>query len=217
MIKAIIFDSDDTILDFSIVACPVVQETAKKLNLRIPENDEINKLWGMPLGLFLKELWQEVNINEFKKNYYHLIEQRDFNEIEGTKDTLRLLHAKYILGVLTTKPEYLMYDNFKSAGFNLDLFKFMYGAEHSQYRKPDPKVFDKSLEVLELEPKMVLYVGDSMFDCEAALNAGINFVAVETGYYKEKDFVGNGVNPKNVIKSVKYLPKWLNGEFAIDD
>ena len=48
-----------------------------------------------------------------------------------------------------------------------------------------------------------------MFDYEAARNAGINFVAVETGYYKERDFVEKGLDVKNVIKSVKYLPSWL--------
>ncbi|MGR3179384.1 MAG: HAD family hydrolase [Candidatus Anammoxibacter sp.] len=208
-VKAIIFDSDDTILDFSSVACPVIQDTAQKLTLRIPEDDEINKLWGMPLKLFLKKLWNDVDVDKFKENYYFLIEKCHFNEIAGAKEAIRFLSGMYALGVLTTKPEYLMYDNFKDAGFDLDIFKFLHGAEHSIHRKPDPRVLDKSLEVLGLEPEQVLYVGDSMFDYEAAKNAGLHFVAVETGYYKEKDFIGNGLEKKNIIASVKHLPLWL--------
>ena len=210
MIKAIIFDSDDTVLDFSCVACPVVQDVAAKMNLRVPEDNEINKLWGMPLGLFLQKLWDDVNVEEFKKLYYSLIEKQEFREINGSKETLHTLSNCYILGVLTTKPEYLMYDNFKCAGFDLDIFKFLHGAEHSPHRKPDPKVFDKSLEILNLLPESVLYVGDSMFDLEAAINAGINFVAVETGFYKEKDFIGKGLKSENVIASVNQLPLWLD-------
>ena len=210
MIKAIIFDSDDTVLDFSRVACPVIQNVATRMNLRVPDDDEINKLWGMPLGLFLQELWDDVNVDEFKRLYYSLIEKETFCEINGTKETLYTLRRHYILGVLTTKPEYLMYDNFKCAGFDLDIFKFLHGAEHSPHRKPDPKVFDKSLEILNLSPENVLYVGDSMFDLKAAVDAGINFVAVETGFYKEKDFIGKGLESENVIASVKQLPLWLD-------
>ncbi|MGR3219052.1 MAG: HAD family hydrolase [Candidatus Anammoxibacter sp.] len=208
-LKAIIFDSDDTILDFSSVACPVIQEVALKLKLRIPEDDEINKLWGIPLKLFLKKLWNDVDVDKFKENYYFLIERCHFNEVAGAKETVCILSDEYSLGVLTTKPEYLMHDNFKDAGFDPDLFKFLHGAEHSIHRKPDPRVLDKSLEVLKLEPEQVLYVGDSMFDYEAAKNAGLHFVAVETGYYKEKDFINNGLDKKYIIESVKQLPLWL--------
>jgi len=210
MIKAIIFDSDDTILDFSSVACPVIQDVAGRMNLCVPEDDEINKLWGLPLGLFLQKLWDDVNVSEFEKLYYSLIEKQEFCEIKGTKVTLHALSSRYPLGVLTTKPEYLMYDNFKSAGFDLNVFKFLHGAEHSPHRKPDPKVFDNSLAILNILPENVLYVGDSMFDLEAALDAGINFVAVETGFYKKKDFIHKGLEPENIIESVKHLPLWLD-------
>lgn len=212
MINAIIFDSDDTILDFSSVACPVIQDVARTLNMRIPESDEINKLWGIPLCLFLKELWHDVDVDKFKKHYYILIDERSFHEIDGAKKTLRSLYGKYVLGVLTTKPEQLMINNFKDAGFDVSLFKFMYGAEHSPYRKPDPKVLDKSLEVLNMKPERVLYVGDSMFDYEAAQNAGLNFVAVETGFYKAEDFIKRGLKACNILTSVKDLPVWLNLE-----
>lgn len=210
MVKAIIFDSDDTILDFSSVACPVVKEVALLLGMRIPDDDEINRLWGIPLRLFLQRLWPDVDIDRFKEDYYRLIEQCSFSEIAGTKETLKALYNDYDLGVLTTKPEYLMYDNFKSAGFDITLFKFLHGAEHSSYRKPDPKVFDRSLEKLGLASGRVLYVGDSMFDYEAATNAGVRYVAVETGYYKKKDFVERGLPPENVIESVKDLTAWLS-------
>lgn len=209
MIKAIIFDSDDTLLDFSVIACPVIQESAKRLNMRIPESDEINKLWGMPLGSFLKVLWEEIDVDEFKKHYYSIMEEKTFSEIEGAGEIIKLLHSKFDLGVITTKPERLMKKHFNDAGFDLTMFKFLHGAEHAPYRKPDPKVFDKSLEILGINPNKVLYVGDSMFDYKAAKGAGINFVGVETGFYKRDDYVKNRLSGSNVITSVKMLPTWL--------
>ncbi len=208
-IKAIIFDSDDTILDFSKVACPVIQEVGGILGMRIPHADEINQLWGIPLKTFIKKLWPDVDIPKFKEHYYSIMDEKDFSEIPGAKDTIKTLNKDYTLGVLTTKPERLMLSNFKDAGFDLSFFKFMHGADHAPYRKPDPKVFDKSLEVLGFKPENVLYVGDSMFDMEAAINAGLNFVAVETGFYKRDDFIKNDLNENNIISSVKELPNLL--------
>ncbi len=209
IISAIIFDSDDTLLDFSCVASPVIQEAAKRLQMRVPELDEINKLWGMPLQLFIKELIPDVDVEAFKKHYYSIMEEKPFVAIDGAPNTVKELHSNFVLGVLTTKIERLMTKHFNEAGFDLSLFRFLHGAEHSPYRKPDPKVFDKSLEILNIEPERVLYVGDSMFDYEAAKGAGLNFVAVETGFFNSTDFVKNGISSDNVIESIKNLPDWL--------
>lgn len=209
MIKAIIFDSDDTILDFSKVACPVIKETALRQGLSVPEDDEVNSLWGIPLTLFLKTLWHDVDVYKFKKLYYSLIKKQSFEEIEGAKEVICLLYRDYSLGVLTTKPRHLMYHNFQEAGFDLSLFKFAFAAEDSGFRKPDPRVFDRSIEILNLKPENILYIGDSIYDYQAARDAKINFVAVTTGFYKREDFIKEGLKPKYILMSIKDLPAWL--------
>lgn len=209
MLEAIIFDSDDTLIDFSCVASPIIQETARRMNLSVPHVDEIDRHWGKPLRTILNEVWGEVDLDEFKKIYYAIIAEKSFSGIEGAVDVVKQLHGKYELGVVSTKSKELIIKHFNDAGFEASLFKFMLGAEHSIHRKPDPKVFDKSLEILNIDPANILYIGDSIFDYQAANGAGINFVAVETGFYKTTDFVNNGIESANVIKSVKDLPAWL--------
>ena len=71
-------------------------------------------------------------------------------------------------------------------------------------------MFSKALKKFNFKKNEILYVGDSIYDYLAAKRAGLKFVAVLTGFHKKNDFNKLGLKNKNILKSIKYLPKWLN-------
>ena len=102
----------------------------------------------------------------------------------------------------------------KKAGFNLKDFLFANAAEDSKYNKPDPRVFSKPIKKLKLNPKEILYIGDSIFDYIAAKKAGLKFIAVTTGSYAKKDFQKKGLKKHYILPSLKGVEKCLNAYFV---
>ena len=213
MIKAIILDSDDTIINFSSVAAPVMQKAARNLKLKVPKEQEINKLWGRSLFFMIDHFWGKQNYTKFRREYLKIISKHKFKEIKGANIVLKELNKKYILGIISAKPRNLMFKHFKDADINKKLFKFMLSADDTKYHKPDPRVFNDAIKLLKIDKEEILYVGDTLVDCVAARFAGFNFVAVLTGSYTRKEFLEAGVEKENILKSVRELPKWaeING------
>ena len=69
----------------------------------------------------------------------------------------------------------------------LDFFDFAYVAAEVGVWKPDPRIFDRALELTGAEPDQVLYVGDNYYaDIVGAKNAGLQPVLLdERGLFPE--------------------------------
>ncbi len=212
IIKAIVFDVDDTLIDFSKISTSLIQEVAKESKIKIPTKKEMNKYWGIPLRKTLRSMGVKISFYKFWKVLLkkYLQHRKDFKRFPGTNETLKKLKEKYILGTLTSKPRLIMNLQFRDTKILSKYFKFKLSATDTKYHKPDPRVFSKVFKKLKnIEKKEILYVGDTIHDCIASKKAGIRFVAVLTGHYGNKDFRMCGLENKNIIKSVKDLPKWL--------
>ena len=212
IIKAIIFDVDDTLIDFSAISTSLIQEVAKESKVRIPTKKEIDTYWGIPLRETIKKMGIKLSFYKFWKILLkkYLKHRKDFKSFPGTNETLKKLKEKYILGALTSKQRFIMNLQFKDTKIPSKYFKFKLSANDTKYHKPDPRVFSKVFKKLKkLEKDEILYVGDTIHDCISSKKAGIKFVAVLTGHYGNKDFRKCGLENKNIIKSVKDLPKWL--------
>ena len=87
----------------------------------------------------------------------------------------------------------------------LDLFSIIVDGNMVQNSKPDPEVFIKCAEILELEPKSCVVFEDSQAGIQAAINAGMFSVGVgqedlESCNYKIKNF--EGLSPKQLINQL---------------
>ncbi len=61
MIKAIIFDVDDTLINFSRLATPIHIKVAKKLKIKIPNKTQLNRLYGTPWKNIANKFWKKEN------------------------------------------------------------------------------------------------------------------------------------------------------------
>lgn len=209
-IKAIIFDVDNTLINTGKVSAEAYLSTAKQLGLKKIHAVEIKKMFGIPSHIIIKKFWPKANCKQFQEAKHKKILSKKVRQISGAREVIKELYKNYKLGLLSSKTRVLMYPHLRQIKLSKKYFKFIYSADDLRFYKPDPKVFSKAIKKLKLKRNEILYVGDSIYDCIAAKKAGLNFIAVLTGHYKKKDFQKLGLKSKNILKSIKYLPAWLN-------
>jgi len=209
MIKAIILDVDDTIINFSKTSVNCYIETAKELKLKPVSKAKIFKFYGTPLKNMVKKFWPKADPKKFETLSIKKIKKLKFKTFKGTKPILKQLSKKYKLGLLSSKVKTLMNLHLKQSNISKKLFIFIQSKDDTIYHKPNPKVFSKPIKKLKLKPSEILYVGDSMYDYIASKKAGLNFVAVLTGHYSKAEFQKHKVKNNNILKSLNSLPNWL--------
>jgi len=212
MIKAIIFDVDDTLIDFSKLATPTHIKVARKLKIKIPNKTQLNRLYGTPWKFIANKFWPNKNHKKIKQEIIKELKNQKFKPFPGTINIIKKLKIKYSLGVVSSKSKAILISQFKQTKIPYKNFKFMYAAEDTKFNKPDPRVFSKAIKKLKIKRNEILYVGDSIYDCIASKKAKFKFVAVLTGHYSKKEFIKKEVKTKNILSSIKQLPRWLENE-----
>ncbi|HLC55816.1 MAG TPA: HAD family hydrolase [Candidatus Nanoarchaeia archaeon] len=215
MIKAIILDVDDTILDYSRNATKIYIEASKNSKVKAPRKNLINKMYGIPWKVSSKKLYPGLNKKKLIRlrnelDYLFRINVHRFKLFNGALHSLRELRKCYKLGLISSKPHKIMWMMFNHIHFPKWWFEFIYAAEDLRYDKPDGRAFSKGLKKLNLNKHEVIFVGDSIYDAKTAKHAKIRFVSVLTGHYSKRDFLKFGVKKNNILKSVKYLPRWVD-------
>ena len=216
MLKAIIFDFDDTLVKTFGRAYQRHLRTAKKLNLRMPSRKKFYRNFGKPWNKVIESLWPDVSLYRYKKAYYKLnySDIKRFHgppPVEGLRKTLSIIKKRgYRIFILSNRDK-------KSLGRNIDRLKIdshielYHGMEHSKFHKPDPRVFNPFYKKTKLKNYEILYVGDLVTDYEAAKKAGIAFVGVTTGKDKRKAFLKAGLKKFFILNSISELPGLLKG------
>ena len=204
MVKAIIFDLDGTLVDSSAFTLKRHELAARKLGLEPPEWGDFRKLSGNSWHNILKTIWPQVDPEEFIAVYL-TTNVGKYPPVKGAVGAVKSLVGHYRLGVLTGTPGARGREKLVDAGFDLGWFEFVHGEEDLEFGKPDGRAFSKALEILSLDPKEIVYVGDTANDYASAKAAGINFIGVLTGYGIPEDFGG-----ARFISSVTELPSALD-------
>ena len=65
-------------------------------------------------------------------------------------------------------------------------FDFVAGADTFEYRKPDPRHLTNILDILEIDKRNTIMLGDSETDANTAKAANIHFVLIKYGYTEKK-------------------------------
>jgi phosphoglycolate phosphatase len=118
-------------------------------------------------------------------------------------ETIEHLRGKGLrLGIVSTKYRYRIVEVLGREGL-LEPFEVIIGGEDVSEFKPDPESLNLALDKLDIPPEAALYVGDSVVDAEAALRAGVPFVAVLSGSTPREAF--SEFEPRMILDSVREL------------
>lgn len=192
-IQAVAFDLDGTLVDS--VPDLAASANAMRTALGLPEltRETLQSFVGDGLAVMVhrvltndyngradEALWQR-GFSEFVRHYGANLANatRPFPETEATLQLLRKLELP--LAVITNKSERLAVNLLKE--LNLDAyFSMVVGGDTLPERKPDAAPLLYVAEILGVEPKNMLMVGDSHNDMLAAKAAGCPVVGVSFGY-----------------------------------
>lgn len=179
--KTILFDIDDTLIDFDIDQKTAFKEAVKKIGYVCTDKmyEDYNKInlsmWEeLNLG---KMTLNEVFVNRFSvffKKYGIKYDELEFNKIltdmfqktgtliKGVKETLDKLVNNYELAVISNGPKDQQYHRLKNADISKYFSKFFI-SEEIGYNKPDKRFFDIVFKNIDNKEKSkILIVGDSI-------------------------------------------------------
>jgi pyrophosphatase PpaX len=132
----------------------------------------------------------------------------EFKTIEGVHKTLKTLKdAKYRLGVITALRKAELDKLLTRFDLN-SYFKVVVTVDDVQNIRPSPEIVNKAINLLNVKPREVICVGDTVNDIIAAKNAGTYVIAVLTGAQNEK--VLRSKQPDAIIEEITVLPSLLN-------
>lgn len=181
----ILFDLDGTLIDSTDAILQSFYHAFEAKNFPSPTQEAIKALIGYPLDTMFIELGvEETRAFDFVESY-----KEKYREISTPLTTL-LPHAKESiyeakkfarLGVVTTKTA--RYSRILLEHFGImEHFDVLIGREDVLYPKPHAEPIHKAIEYLGAHGDEVWMIGDTKLDILSAQNAGIQAVAVLSGY-----------------------------------
>ncbi len=207
--KTILFDFDETLVEAYKIKWKQHKTTAKKFYGVKLTTKTIRKYWGMPFEKMVDLFYEHKDkVENMSKNYHsldHLFKKYPYKD---TIKVLNFLHKnKFILGLVTSMTKSSVIKDMKESGIPYEKFGFFQGSQDTNYHKPDPRVFNKIIKKLRkknIKKEEILYVEDDIRDMQAAIGAGIGFVAIPNGLTTKREF------EKNNIRCIKELSDLIN-------
>lgn len=177
MIKLIIFDFDDTLVDSKAAHFIMDNVAAKNLGFKPVTKERYYSESYADYTNFIKSMFPGIQMDAHRKELRRIFDVEKFKTLPNAKETLDYLSQKYKLGILSSKENGLLRPTLDHLGLS-GYFSYIHGQEDSQHRKPDPRVFDKIIAHFNLKKEEVAYIGDMPSDRDAAIAADIFFVGI---------------------------------------
>lgn len=210
--KLLIFDWDGTLLDSAAFIVHSMQQAATDLNIAVPTTELIRNGIGVPFSAQMDRLFPDVDATTYKaiidRYRHYVLTSKQLPELfPGVVAMLKQLHqAGYLLAVATSKSR---------QGLNAEIKRHqlegLFAATRTgdeAHSKPHPQMLMDILAELDIDPQAALMVGDTEYDLQMALNAGVKSVGVSHGVHTEEQLLK--FKPLVVLDDVCKLPEWLN-------
>lgn len=227
--KAIIFDLDNTLLNFEIserqaiigglqgceifldlygVAEPHFLEIFEFYNSQYWKQREsftpdelIEKSYQDTLARFNI---RPASVSQLSQTYWYIFNHSKIME-PGACEVLNILICSYRLAVITNGLTSTQLSRMRAAAIDR-YFEVVVVSEAIGFAKPSRKIFDHALSRLDLKTTEVLYIGNSLkYDFEGAKQADVDFCY----YNRNKESLLEEVRPKFVVEKLSDLLKIL--------
>ena len=222
-IKAVVFDLDNTLLDFwgaKVISCNASIDAMIKAGLRIKKRKATKILFELYdiYGIEHKEILQKFLMKTEKKTdmkilsagivAYREIQAHYHKPYPNVADVLKeLKKRKYKLGVISDAPQLKLWLRMTEARLT-DYFDVVVSAEEAGKTKPESEPFLMALDKLKVRPEQVLYVGDNpKRDIQGAKVLGMKTALAEYGMQKAFSRHLKGTEPDFILKDIKDLLK----------
>ena len=183
MIRVVILDIDGTLMDTNYLHIEAWEQAFEEVGERVPRS-RIHRQVGKGSDKLIPEFVEDgeagERVSELHGEFYANLQDRG-HPLPGAKELIAsLVDGGYEVWFATSaKPEELEHHmqeleaEGKVAG--------VVSSEEVQETKPAPDIFELALKRAESSPEEAVAVGDSVWDVEAAKEAGVRTAAVMTG------------------------------------
>ncbi|MBM7583950.1 putative hydrolase of the HAD superfamily [Bacillus pakistanensis] len=213
MIKAVIFDLDGTLLNRDDSVKMFIQnqyDRLTKLVGHIPKEKYVRRFIELDnRGYVWKDKVYQQIVNEFEitditweellQDYISQFKNNciSFPNLISMLEGLRANNL--VLGVITNGKGQFQMDNIKALGIE-EFFETILVSEWEGIKKPDPQIFKRALDQLNVSSNESIFVGDHPDnDVKAAQNVGMK------GIWK-KDYQWNNVKADFIVDDLGELP-----------
>ncbi len=205
MYECVIFDVDGTLIDTEEASVLSLRKLLREETTSCCPVKDLSFIMGLTGVEALKRLGvrnaeaANVRWNQYIKDYYHLVEV--FTDIELLLKKLMSLGIK--TGIVTSKTRRELMDDLSPFGLQ-KYFPFIVCADDTIRHKPDSEPIFKIMDVVNVKPKQMIYIGDTENDLLAAKGAEVDFGLALWGAERRK-FPGaqhRFINPLEIVRVV---------------
>lgn len=206
--KLLIFDWDGTLMNSEFCIVNALQATGRELNFPIPTSAAIHNTIGLPVLDSMRKLFPEavpeVAADIYRKHYFSSDENECF--FEGAHETLcKLKQNGYKLAIATNKSRRGL--DHAIQRLQLEGFFEAIRCGDDGFAKPHPDVLSSLLTKTDVVARDALMIGDTIYDMQAAANAGVDALAVTYGVHSKEQLLT--CNTVGCIDDIRQLVEWL--------
>ena len=197
MKNCLVFDLDGTLVDTAPDLMMAHNYVMKKYGYKEKPIESIRHLAGRgAAAMLIRSIDSQGNLiknnpidanthQQMTDDFINYYRQNISGHSQLRKNVISLLdwckEKKIICAVCTNKREDLAIKLLKEINI-YKYFDFIAGADTFDFRKPDPKHLTEILDILQIDKKNSIMLGDSETDANTAKAAKVHFVLIKDGY-----------------------------------
>ena len=217
MSRFVVFDCDGTLVDGQAAICETMELAFANAGLVAPERNKVRRIVGLSLPYALRELAPEASddqrhavVEAYKSGYQQLRLSGALREplFEGIAALIDELDAEgRLLGVATGKSDRGLHACLDTHGIKHRFVSLQTADRHPS--KPHPAMLEAALDDAGVSPADAVMIGDTSFDMEMAVAAGVRAIGVSWGYHEPQELFDTGASA--VAETAQQLGDLIRG------
>ena len=195
MSRLVVFDCDGTLVDGQAAICQTMEAAFASTGLVAPERKMVRRMVGLSLPYALRELAPDASdeqrhavVEAYKTGFRDLrlsgaLREPLYDGIAGLIDELS--GEGWQLAVATGKSDRGLHACLDTHGIRHRFVSLQTADRHPS--KPHPAMLEAALFEAAVQPGDAVMIGDTSFDMEMAVAAGVRAIGVAWGYHEAQE------------------------------
>ncbi|MBN1623229.1 MAG: HAD-IA family hydrolase [Clostridia bacterium] len=204
--KAVIFDMDGVLVHSEDAMKTTSIESLRRFGID-PQKSDFIEFTGMGEDAFIGGVARKYGLEyttEMKDYAYMLYVEkaRDLVEVfDGVKEVLlRVKNQGFKVAVASAADLIKVKTNLACIGVEVDFFDALVTGSDIEKKKPDPEIFLKAAELIDVEPENCMVVEDAKSGIMAAKSAGMSVIGITTAFTEDEL---ETVEPDYIVDDIK--------------